>query len=438
MKKILCIGGVIVLAVLLFSSVTVIQLLAGIVAVSWFHLFLKRKSRNFDEELGGGFSHYAGIDMKELELLRIMVLEQLERFASVGRSPVAKETRRKRIMLTTGYILFSLLFLIVCYYKAHIIAWMTGITLVYTFLYFLCDPVDEICREVKKQPDREIAQVVLEMTSDRPQRSLKPVGIVAAVLSLLLLFAGSSTEDFSFEPVGGGYCLTKFRPSIFGQTQAQIPETYQGLPVVAIGEGVFEGMDLLTSVQIPETVVSIGSCAFKGCSRLDRVLLPTGLLTLNGESFKGCSSLREITIPKGVVEIRGNTFEDCTSLRKAVLHDDIVDIHAYAFRNCEALAQITLPTGITQIHAYTFEDCTSLESIVIPAGVTRIAAHAFNNCSSLQDVSVPSTLKEIRSSAFRDCDALKQIRLPFGVIVDERAFKDSPTHITYSSFILEG
>ena len=89
-------------------------------------------------------------------------------------------------------------------------------------------------------------------------------------------------------------------------------------------------------------------------------------------------------------------------------------------------------TGMAcEIRGDTFENCKSLKSIVIPEGVTRIAAHSFRNCSSLSSVTVPSTVNEIGSSAFRNCKNLRSITIPSGASVNERAFKESPTKISY-------
>lgn len=73
----------------------------------------------------------------------------------------------------------------------------------------------------------------------------------------------------------------------------------------------------------------------------------------------------------------------------------------------------------------------SLEAVVIPEGVTRIAAHAFDGCTALACVTVPDSVTEIGSSAFRSCINLDSIEIPEGAAVDARAFKDSPTKISY-------
>jgi len=413
---------------------SVLGCVLGTLIVGILYAYLKKRRAKKNAELSGGFDKFADTYFSESTFLRILILEELERYQQVGYMLVAKKTRRKQIIITTAFIIWNYVMIMNGYYRSGITAECTVAALLYTFLMYLCDPIKEICKAVKNQPDREISQVVLEMMDDRPRKVLKPVGIGAFVLSLVLFFFINASDRFSYLPAEDGYCVQNYRPGIFSQLeQINIPEYYQDEPVVAIGKNAF--MDIaVRRVIIPETVTFIDSYAFKDCSQLEQIKLPEGLRTLNGESFKGCSSLTEIVIPKGVTEIRGNTFEDCRSLKTVVLHDGIVDIHAYAFRNCEELKQIRLPLNISEIHANTFEGCESLQEIEIPRGVTRIAAHAFNQCTSLEYVFVPDSLMEIGSSAFRECTSLKTIELPEGVIIDERAFKDSPTRLVKKKF----
>ena len=70
-------------------------------------------------------------------------------------------------------------------------------------------------------------------------------------------------------------------------------------------------------------------------------------------------------------------------------------------------------------------------NFVIPKGVTRIGGHAFYGCSNLSYVIVPSTVVEIGSSAFRQCTSLRSIHVPKNAVINERAFKESPTSVIY-------
>ena len=209
----------------------------------------------------------------------------------------------------------------------------------------------------------------------------------------------------------------------------------------------------LKEINIPNTVTTIGGHAFRNCTSLSTIVLPNNLKEINGHSFEGdtnlssitlpeslekigggafrkCTSLTNITIPSKITELEGNLFTDCTSLTTVNLHDNITSIHGEVFKNCTSLKNIILPSKITEIRGNTFENCTSLESIIIPEGVTRIGGHAFYGCSSLKDVDLPNTLIEIGSSAFRRCYSLKNIEVPTNTVINERAFKESPTQIT--------
>ncbi|MGN0438466.1 MAG: leucine-rich repeat domain-containing protein [Lachnospiraceae bacterium] len=205
-----------------------------------------------------------------------------------------------------------------------------------------------------------------------------------------------------------GYMVQSYNQGFSLDGKAVIPAEYNGKPVVSINEGAFKGDPFLKSVELPDTILRIG-----------------------GEAFKNCKRLENINIPNGVLELRGNTFEGCTSLSYVEVPDSVVEIHGECFLNCKGLQLIKLSANITEIKGNTFEGCSSLQSIDIPYGVTRIAGHAFYGCNSLSTVNVPSTVTSIGSSAFRHCNSLYGIALPQGVEVNERAFKESPTSISY-------
>lgn len=312
----------------------------------------------------------------------------------------------------------------------------------------------------KANPDRDIAQLVAEdsyvIGEEKPLGSSK--AILAAILAAAVagsglgfstLFSGSVTSDEDVEAVNNnpqaaytwhltvsGYVLEDFDAGT-EERNPNIPSTVDGIAVVGIGERAFQGETRVTEVVLPDSIIEIGSYAFKGCENLVSITMGDQVTAIGGEAFMGCSSLTSFTVPTGVTEIRGNTFQDCTALKTVTLHDGLTAIHAYAFNNCRSLESITLPSGITEIRANTFENCASLKSIEIPKGVTRIAAHAFRGCSALAQVSVPATVREIGSSAFRDCAALKEIYIPEDCVVDERAFKDSPTDVVRTDYFTQ-
>lgn len=212
----------------------------------------------------------------------------------------------------------------------------------------------------------------------------------------------------SYTQVSDGYMVKNFKQGFSLEGNAVIPEKYEGIPVVAIDSRAFRGDPFIRTVELPSFICRIG-----------------------GEAFKNCRNLESIRIPDKVTELRGNTFEGCRSLYNIELPDGIVEIHGECFKNCKKLQKIDLPPDITEIKGNTFEGCTSLYRIDIPEGVTRIGGHAFYGCSNLMDVRVPVSVEYIGSSAFRKCSSLTNIELPAGISVNERAFKESPTSISF-------
>ena len=364
----------------------------------------------------------------EQQLLKIILLEYLRKKRASGMRPVAKKSLVGRLLLTAAAAVLLGLCINLCYH-----ALLVGVLAVaYTVLFVKLSTVAVLCRAVKKEPDEPITAVVDRETYDERETPRYALAVIAMVVLVAVSVSSVLVVRGTYKKYAEGMMLVSYRPGILpgeAAEQIRLPETVDGLPLVAIGDKAFLNNRKLETITIPDGVRHIGSYAFKGCSALKTITLPEKLETLGGEAFRDCGELTAVVIPEGVTEIRGNTFQDCCSLEQVTLHEGIVDIHAYAFQNCEMLEQLDLPSKITEIHTYTFDGCLLLREIKIPVGVTRIAAHAFSNCASLYEVYIPDTVTQIRSSAFRNCASLEIIELPKGVEVDERAFKDSPTRL---------
>ena len=64
-----------------------------------------------------------------------------------------------------------------------------------------------------------------------------------------------------------------------------IPETIDGLPVVAIGDSACEGDQTLYGVTIPNTVRRIGALAFYGCGELRSLTLSGSVISIGARAF---------------------------------------------------------------------------------------------------------------------------------------------------------
>lgn len=427
-------------------------------AVGFLCIHFILKARENEDALSGNFEDYVSFmhSFSEKKITMILIQEELKKYAHEGQ-PIARKTIRLRCVVTPVYILAHFALINGLYDRRGCAVGCMLLSVFYMIFYIRSSTVRVLRRRARKESHKDFAQIVREEIATPEQigraKARAIAGIALFAVSMVGFFAFRSVPRWEFEKREGGYVVTGYKPALLEQQIAEVPAVYQGEPVIAIAETALQGKIELEVVVLPSSVKTIGKQAFQGCGKLRDVKLPEGLQTIGSGAFMDCEKLERITlpstltqlmgqafqntgltgiqIPEGVTEIRGDTFKNCDDLEEVQLHDGIVDIHAGAFSGCSDLKTIALPKYITEIHANTFEDCEDLERIHIPYGVTRIAAHAFAGCEDLQEVYVPDTVQEIRSSAFRDCESLRSIELPAGVMINSRAFKDSPTKITY-------
>lgn len=267
-----------------------------------------------------------------------------------------------------------------------------------------------IMKEVKSRPQEKITNIIMNiktgLTEDTSRGTIF-IGVIAAIIIPVLLFMN---PRIMYEELDNGYSIRFYTQGIIQPKDITIPDTYKGKPVISVRGNVFANLKNVESITLPDTITEIRGQAFQNSKSLKKVKLPSNLVTLGGSAFKNCTSLESIELPDTLIELGGESFLNASSLRT-----------------------VKLSNQLTEIRGNTFENCTSLESIEIPDSITRIGGSAFRQCTSLSKVILTpySKLDEIGSSAFRVCNSLYEIKIPRGTYVNERAFKESPTNISY-------
>ena len=184
-------------------------------------------------------------------------------------------------------------------------------------------------------------------------------------------------------------------------TSVTIPSSVTSIDLYA-----FEGCSGLTSLIIPSSVTSIERSAFKDCSGLTSLIIPSSVTEIGGAAFKGCSSLTSLTIPSSVTSIGESVFEDCSGLTSITIPSSVTSIERSAFEGCSGLTSITIPSSVTSIERSAFKGCSGLTNLTIPSSVTSIGSYVFENCSGLTSITIPSSVTEIGGAAFRGCSSL--------------------------------
>lgn len=177
--------------------------------------------------------------------------------------------------------------------------------------------------------------------------------IDAGSLKNVELWARFSATPLVFDLVGSSaYSVRAANTSISGDIN--IPQTYNGKPVVVIQNSGFKDCSSLTSILIPSSIKSIGINAFENCSNITEITIPEGVTLIGNNTFKGCVKLASASFPTSIESFGANAFAGCTSLTSIVLPKNIQEIGANAFANCSKLAAIevfgdtpaTLKTGV--------------------------------------------------------------------------------------------
>ena len=171
--------------------------------------------------------------------------------------------------------------------------------------------------------------------------------------------------------------------------------------------------ELVTVLEIPDSVTSIGEYAFGYCTALESITIPNGVTSIGSYAFMGCTLLADITLPDGMTSIGAGAFAGCMALESITLPDSVTSIGEYAFGYCTALESITIPDGVTSIEQLTFAYCTALTDIEIGNGVTSIDTYAFYYCTALTDITVPDSVTSIGVAAFAGCSSIESMTLPF-------------------------
>ncbi len=301
----------------------------------------------------------------------------------------------------------------------------------------------------------------------------KTLALILCLLATLLIFASCGGEpekpsEFYYErimypEIGEAYELIIYNGE---DEHVVIPSEIDGIPVVSLGHGVFNGTSSLKTVEIPESIKVIKNSAFVNCPSLEMLVIPSTVDTLASGFAYECTSLTELTLykfyginsfnpsdfpalrkltapasmltssmpdtveeinviyeegfvndgafdpsynPNASVTIGGN------GLKKLVIADGITGVRVEA----PMLTELTLPSTLTTLHG--LWDCAMLETVTLPNGITTLGYNhngqgAFRGCSSLKEIVIPDGVTELYSNTFEGCTSLERVVLASSLI----------------------
>ena len=181
-----------------------------------------------------------------------------------------------------------------------------------------------------------------------------------------------------------------------------IPETIEGMPVVAINGSRFSKSNI-ESVVFPTSLERIEWSAFAECSRLTSVSFAAeGNLKIIGRyAFQNCP-LTCVSIPASVETIDDYAFKSNSSLTSVsfAAEGKLKKIGSYAFQYCP-LTHVVIPSSVQEIAGNAFYDCKILTSVSFAAegNLKKIGSYAFQG-TALTHIDIPASVENIYEKAF--------------------------------------
>ena len=227
--------------------------------------------------------------------------------------------------------------------------------------------------------------------------------------------------------------------------------------------------ELLTNIEIPNSITEFKQFAFAYCSSLTSVTIPNSVTSIGYEAFLGCSGLTSVTIGNSVTSIGYKAFGYCSSLTSVISLNPTPPTCGTDVFESVNVGNITLEVPSESVSLYqsadtwkdfgtikgiesaeksvlTFNKLNTTEveviagtekytgDIVIPSkvliddniySVVSVANNAFQNCTGLTSIEISNNVKSIGNRAFSGCSSLVQAKIGDGVTsIGQHAFYD--------------
>ena len=227
----------------------------------------------------------------------------------------------------------------------------------------------------------------------------------------------------SEESGGKAACVEKYTGT---DTDVVIPDTMDGMPVVAIGDTAFAGNYTIKNVTLPKDLMGIGTHAFAECTAMENFYVADGseifssrdgVLYAHGGTWLVRYPITKIPavleIPEGVVLIGDNAVSYSRVLRKVTFPKTLTTIAIAAFADDVSLEEIEFPPTVTEIPNFCCYHCAMLKSVKMHNDITSIGDGAFA-MTMLETVEIPVKCKSIGQAAFASTK-MSEVTIPSSV-----------------------
>lgn len=179
----------------------------------------------------------------------------------------------------------------------------------------------------------------------------------------------------------------------------EIPATYGGYTITAIGESAFNNSKHVTAVTIPSTVTSIGASAFR-YTKITAIRIPSSVTSVGNYAFANCTALSDVTWSTKAEKIMPYVFMGCTGLTSMEIPSNVTYIGMQSFKG-SGLTEITVPDSVINIMDGAFEN-TPLKKAVIGKNVAYMES-ILVGCNQLEELTVPFVGSNLNTGWNKSC-----------------------------------
>ena len=187
-------------------------------------------------------------------------------------------------------------------------------------------------------------------------------------------------------------------------TSIVIPETIDGMPVVAIGARAFR-LTSIVDIRIGGNIRRIEDEAFSHCDKLISVKWNCKCNAVPAYCFYGCTNLKHFDFSE-IKKVERYAFMK-SGLQEVCLPENIEVVEEETFRECRGLRSVTWNCTCDVIPANCFFECSNLTHFDFSA-IKKIEKYSFSR-SGLQEVSFPENIKIIEEGTFKECSGLRSV-----------------------------
>jgi len=262
------------------------------------------------------------------------------------------------------------------------------------------------------------------------KRLIAAIIITLLALGCLGLASCNKKEGFFQYSVSDGEVTICYYEDRTNVHELIIPDTIDGMPVVAVADGGIVNTYEVNSIYIGKYVRTFGKWSMTNNMKLrsfsvdpenenyttdaDGVLYNKDMTVLvaypNARNLqydtKGeVSNTADYIIPEGVKTIREMAFYKCTHLRSVTFPHSLEEIGERAFDTASALETVILFENIRRIGDMAFEFCPSVTTLDIQGEIETVGKFAFYSFGNNKDADKNYVLKSVTVNASRDTAA---------------------------------